>query len=562
MNPQKKKGSSSVKTKLPFAAFLLLLCLLLTAPALAASRHYTAVSPASGEEQVISRSNSRGEYLCLPGSWDLSAVLLRDEKLSTILLGQDKLPVQADQPVDLRPFLGQQTPVYRENGFSLGSIMILQGSPVLSLHFTLDPQTFSLLYRNKDKSASEGSLTVLEADGSVSYRGPIARFAGRGNDTFRYVKKPFEFKLPEKISPGGIDKGKTWILLANYMDVSFLRNQISLDLCRAVGLPFSIECVQADLYINGDYQGLYLLAEKIQIGKNRVSITDLEEATEAVNEASPSSYPKYYGKSASVPLSIGYNIPNDPQDITGGYIAVVEKRYRMESANKPCFRTSRNLNVRIKEPTCPSRAQVEYFSALVEQMHQALLSPDGKDPASSRHFSEILDVSSFALKYLVEDLTMDYDIMAGSQYFYKDSDLVDPLIYAGPGWDYDLTFGAMGENPVKTYASRVHTVSGNLWPLLAKQDLFMDAVREKWASVFRPALSVLLGESPAPAGSPLRSLRDYAAAVESSAAMDALRRGTSRPTEKYVGKDFSSALDRLESFLRTRRETLDSLYGN
>jgi hypothetical protein len=44
--------------------------------------------------------------------------------------------------------------------------------------------------------------------------------------------------------------------------------------------------------------------------------------------------------------------------------------------------------------------------------------------------------------------------------------------------------------------------------------------------------------------------------------MDALRRGTSRPTEKYVGKDFSSALDRLESFLRTRRETLDSLYGD
>ncbi len=543
------------------ALALLLFLALFAAGASAASAQFSASCPACGEELVLSWDSSGGPVLFLPGAWDASSVLLVHSRWDTFLLGEDRLPVSAQSPVDLTPFLGSRVPVFTPEHKSLGSLQILQGSPVLSLHFSVDEKKLSAVNRSKNNIITEGMLSVLEGDGSVSYRGGVEKLAGRGNSTFAYSKKPYEFKLDRKASLGGIPAGKTWILLANYLDISFLRNQITLDLCRAAGLRFAIRCVQADLWLNGQYQGLYLLTEKIQIRKDRLAITDLEEATEAVNDAPLNSYRFFREKRGRLPLLQGYEIPNDPEDITGGYIAVVEKKYRMDPGSRPCFRTVKLLNVRIKEPTCPSRAQTEYFARLVNRMHLALLSPDGIDPESGLHFSRILDVSSFALKFLIEDFTKNYDIMAGSQYFYKDSDRIDPLIHAGPAWDYDLSFGAMGDHPYGAYAARTHTVSNNLWPLLAKHDLFMQTVRDLWHSAVRPAISVLLGETEAPSDDSLRSLEDYRSGIAASAVMDARRRGTRRKVHQQVGSNFDAAVDFLADWIARRAASLDELYA-
>ena len=50
-------------------------------------------------------------------------------------------------------------------------------------------------------------------------------------------------------------------------------------------------------------------------------------------------------------------------------------------------------------------------------------------------------MDSFAKKIIVEEFTANFDVRAGSQFMYKDADSVDSRLYAGPGWDYDLTYG-------------------------------------------------------------------------------------------------------------------------
>lgn len=62
-----------------------------------------------------------------------------------------------------------------------------------------------------------------------------------------------------------------------------MRNQIAYNLGADIGMNMSPDCRNIDLYVNGEYKGVYLITEKVEINKNRVDIFDLEEATEDLN---------------------------------------------------------------------------------------------------------------------------------------------------------------------------------------------------------------------------------------------------------------------------------------
>ena len=149
----------------------------------------------------------------------------------------------------------------------------------------------------------------------------------RGNSSFKYfLKKSYQFKLTTKSNLFGMGKSKTWLLIGNGRDRSQLRNYITSAMAEYVGLQYTPEMVYADLYMNGEYRGLYLLTEKIQVSSSRVDIADLGEATQALNDQPLSKYSRIGGKtSADVKNRHGkyYDIPNEPEDITGGYLMEV-----------------------------------------------------------------------------------------------------------------------------------------------------------------------------------------------------------------------------------------------
>ena len=100
-------------------------------------------------------------------------------------------------------------------------------------------------------------------------------------------------KLASKADLSGMGKDKTWLLIANWLDLSLLRNEIILQLADQIGMPYAVECRMVDLYLNGEYNGLYLMTEKIQIGRSRIRITDLEETTETINTVDVSTVKKF-----------------------------------------------------------------------------------------------------------------------------------------------------------------------------------------------------------------------------------------------------------------------------
>ncbi|MBQ6061035.1 MAG: CotH kinase family protein [Clostridia bacterium] len=513
---------------------------------------------------VETRKGRAGYILSLPGSWNAEKITLELDGAECLYLGTDRTEIRPGQEIDVREYLGAKTPVYNAKGRELGNLVIHRGSAVPALFLEVDAAELGRANGKKEYEIRAGRAVYCEADGTVSYDGSITQMKGRGNNTFRYVKKPYQIKLSEKASLSGMNKAKTWVLLANWNDASLLRNQIALDMSRAAGLSNALSCVPADVWINGQYNGLYLVTEKIQIKKGRLELRDLEEETEKVNSQPVSSFVMYKESSRTVPLSRGYRIPENPEDITGGYIMTIEKFARLRDYKVAGFRTRKALPVQIKEPTFPSREQVEYLAGRVNEMHDAVIADDGVNPATGRHYTDYLDMDSFAVKFLVEDWTKDYDFIGGSQFMYKDSDTRDPLIYAGPAWDYDLAFGNMadrGTGAKGNYITAMSHKTGNIWWLLSRHTDFMNRVRRIWTEEFRPAAAVLLGEKEAGEGSPVKSLESYVEAIRDSAKMNFARWNVPTETYKAAAQSFENAVFYLEKWIRERTAYMDGEYA-
>lgn len=543
-------------------ALLALLICLIALPASAAQSLTLAVScPGIGEETLFSRCVDKNDYrLYLPGTWDVAAILFDLAEGSVLQAGNVQITPGA--PVDLSGILGEKQPLTDGNGKRLGTLTVYQGSSIPTLHVTVDPGELARIHKSKNNEILSGRACYREADGTLTYDGALTSFKCRGNNTFSYKKKPYQIKLEKKADLSGMGKSKTWILLANYTDVSLLHNQVALDLAREIGVPFALSCQPVDLYINGEYYGLYLLTEKVQIGKERVNIVNLEEATEEVNPEAPAQAETFRDKTKANPTLRGSLIANDPADITGGYILEMEKPHRFREARDSGFSTQLGLCFTIKEPTCASRAQVDYIAALVNDFHLAVRAPNGHHPENGVYYADYIDMPSFALKYLLEDFTKNYDYRSGSQFFFKDSDAVDGKLYAGPAWDYDLTFGVLRNGAGRAYVSSTASRT-NLWWCLSQHEDFRAVAAALYWERLRPACDILLGERAPDEGSCIRPLDAYQSAIANSAAMNYARwpaAGSAATVGGQSGKTFEGGVAILRKFVVDRLTFLDTYW--
>lgn len=523
-----------------------------------------AACPSRGAEQVLARKGWNGYVLSLPGFWDPREISLELEGGGKLFLGDEGQEIPCGGPVDLTPWIGRRIALRNEAGGAVGNLTILQGSEIPCLFLEADAEQLDRIRSSKENEITDGWVVFRDADGSVDYHGALSQLRGRGKNTFSYMKKPYQLKLARKASLGGMRRGKTWVLLANWTDVSLLRNQIVLDMSREIGLPYAVDCRQTDVWINGIYQGLYLLTEKIQIGEDRIPVSNLEKETEKVNDSPMNPGKLVKERSEGLTLMRSYPAVRDPEDVTGGYIMTVEKLHRMKNYRIAGFLTEDGLSIHIKEPTYPSRAQTAYLGRRLTETQHALMAKDGVAPETGKSFEEYLDVTSFAQKFLIEDWSKNYDLLGGSQFLWKDSDETDPRIHAGPAWDYDLSFGNMKDRGYPSGGSYVTGTrrSANLYWLLYGHEGFRTEVRRIWRERFRPALEVLLGKTRAEENSVLRSLEEYRDRIEASAQMNYARwRVSSDATGHDAGGSFENAVRYLRQWIEGRETWMDGEYG-
>lgn len=262
-------------------------------------------------------------------------------------------------------------------------------------------------------------------------------------------------KFPEQVDLFGMGSARNWLLVSNAFDPSLLRNYITYDLAR--------EAVNQS-------EELYQFPP-LSVGE----------------ENARGSYK-------------GFSLQN-PSDITGGYLISlelntdVEPRYSQELSG---FVTYRNQAVVIKRPVCASLEQVEYIRDLYQAAEDAIMDESGFNPETGFYYTHYIDVESFALKYIIEELTKNMDAQYSSQFFYKDADSVSKRLYAGPVWDYDRAWGTSGTRvgidlmDPETFYVNQYTYEGTLWYGLYQQESFRDQIKRSFGKKVLPCLEETL----------------------------------------------------------------------
>ena len=265
-----------------------------------------------------------------------------------------------------------------------------------------------------------------------------------------------------------------------------------------------------------------------------------------------------------------YDIPNDPDDITGGYLLEFFQWNRYGKKCESGFVTSRGQAIGLRDPEYASKAQVEYIRSFVQDMEDAIYSETGYN-SKGKHYSEYMDVDSLVKAYLVQEISQNIDATFSSFFLWKESDKTgDGKIHFGPAWDFDFSYNNFSNSRVNSdgnrgYSSSAENLYAAYFPIhgyedggngstngsgrptegiswigtLYKHDDFVKRVSEIYFNNFEKYLNDLTdGDHP--------YIKELAEQISSSAEMSNMRWHT------YGGKDFtvfgsSSGADYMES---------------
>ncbi len=319
----------------------------------------------------------------------------------------------------------------------LFGLRLIQLSNIPCIFLTTESGSLEHLALDRENRES-GSLSVINENGYTEYEGDLDSIHLRGNSSFFVEKKSFVLTFSDEQNLLGLGKSDKWYLLAQYQDDTKLRVQLAnAYVSEYTDLKYT-EFDYADVFVNGEYYGLYLIGRKQSA--YTMGITDLEDSNTIVN--------KRYSNLVISPIISddnaihAYNLFEQPEDITGGYLLEIQPNLDEFELLYPAFRSSMGTQFSVKTPNNASYDEVEYIKNEIDELELALSSPDGINPITGKRYDEYIDVHDWVEYYLVKAGFMDVDVQGNfSVFLWKDSDNIDSLIHMGPVWDMDRAFG-------------------------------------------------------------------------------------------------------------------------
>ncbi len=419
-------------------------------------------------------------------------------------------------------------------------------------------EDLSYLDRDKDREAA-GELLSFEGDGGGAMRSSDAVLSGRGNDSFSALKKGYSLKLKEARGLLGMEKASEYNLIAGYRDNSLFNYIFTRDLYKEIGFDFAHDYRVINLYINGEPQGLYFLTEKMGISSSAFDLVDLKAKTEAMNPRVLSDYPKMEERNEKGKLTKAYyDIPEEPEDVTGGYLLEVAMEDYGEDDSR--FMTDYGVILTSKGDKTLGRRQMEYISGLVQDYENAVYSPDGYND-KGKYYTEYIDVDSFADQWILYETMVDF-ALDNSVFYYKDSDITgrDGKIHASFYWDAEHMLTTedkldahflmrLKENGAKCDYNTSN--SGNFWVWIYLHDDFREAVKRRWKEKFEPAYAKALSDKVTEGGGGLGSIEWYKSLYSDSYRIN---------DSMYYDTDYRGKCDEVKERLERRMKVLEDYF--
>lgn len=230
--------------------------------------------------------------------------------------------------------------------------------------------------------------------------GEGAKIRGRGNTSWEAQdKKPYKLKFNYKVDLFGNGNARDWVLVPNNTDLSLSRNYLAQSVASLFeNISYTSNVQFVDLYLNGEYRGVYLICEQIEFATQRIEVDETDS------------------------IDTSYLVEIDGR--ADGYYFVLNGK-----------------NYVIKEPSTDEESFTPEHEEFIKNYLTLCLNTLGEGDYSSA--CELIDVRSFAEAYIVYELFNCVDVGYASFYMYKDA---GGKLFCGPVWDFDRSLGIVGNS--------------------------------------------------------------------------------------------------------------------
>lgn len=339
-----------------------------------------------------------------------------------------------------------------------------------------------------------------------------AGIRGRGNDTWKYYpKKPYRIKFEEKTAVFGEPKNKSWVLLALYNDFSLSKDRLAFMMADSLSPKGFVPTYHyVDLYLNGQYMGMYLLTDQVDENKGRAEVKEDFDETET-----------------AVPFLVELDARAPEEGDEGvDWFSVAGRSYA------------------IKYPEADERytqAQFDYIQNYIQTVDDLCRKPN----VTLAELEEYVDMQAFIDFYLVQELMGQPEINWKSVYMSKSK---DGKLEMGPIWDFD--WAAMGpstgkhRNEYRDQTEGFRSLDNWFAALYAGSPEFREALAKRWKEI-SPQLRAVMDQ-----------VEEESTQFERAAMRDRLHWHWYRP-----GGGYKSSLDNVLRWCRTRADWFDRELG-
>ena len=341
-----------------------------------------------------------------------------------------------------------------------------QEIPITKIFETIDEERKDVkIVRTGEDPFVNGNISIIDNENYVNHLGdePVTKsnmkIRYRGNSSLNYAKKQFAIKMlneageSTKVDVMGMGENNDWILNISMIDQSLIRNYMAYNLGSTM-FPYTPDVKYCEVFFksaNGyEYQGLYLMMEKVEKGDDRVK---LDTYTPGDKYAS-------------------YLLCRDRED---------EKDVQLDTYGNQNGLSYGRLSVLYPDEEILDENALNYITQDIDNIERIIYSDD---PEIFETWSEYLDLDSFVDYFLFNELFGNYDAGNNSTYMYKNG---AGKLCMGPLWDYD---GAMDN-----YSSQLNNISNmsfvdaSYYDRLIRSRLFIETSQKRYKDMVNSTFS-------------------------------------------------------------------------
>ncbi len=285
----------------------------------------------------------------------------------------------------------------------------------------------------------------------------------RGNISKVIPKKSYGFEIRDNNDKDlsipflGLPKGSDWILYGPYSDKTLMRNFLTLTLGRQIGM-YASRAKFVEVYFKGhgnsledyEYEGIFVLLEKIKHGKNRVNIKKTK---------------------------------NTEREIPCSFILEIVPETRMDSSMvySKSIRLSRNFVYIYPKQHKATETQKTWIMNYINSFEEELIK---RNFDSETGYQKYIDIDSFVDYIILNEFVKNNDAFYASTFVYKN---LGDKMKAGPPWDYNFS---LGNNKYQKPETRWFVKNNSkLVKILFEDTIFRKRYRKRWFELRNNVLS-------------------------------------------------------------------------